>query len=100
MFSNPCTHQHMLISLIAPRLVYTTSKTFDAWADPEGQFESLCQASPVFELTGVKGLETMERPCPEHVLHEGHIGYHYKTGNHDLDEYDWERIMDFADKHM
>ena len=92
--------QHMLISLIAPRLVYTTSKTFDAWADPEGQFESLCQASPVFELTGVKGLETMDRPCPGHVLHEGHIGYHYKTGNHDLDEYDWERIMDFADKHM
>lgn len=92
--------QHMLVSLIAPRLVYTTSKTFDAWADPEGQFESLRQASPVFELTGVKGLETMERPRPEHPLHEGHIGYHLKTGTHDLDEYDWERIMDFADRHM
>ena len=67
---------------------------------PEGQFESLRQASPVFELTGVKGLETMERPRPEHPLHEGHIGYHLKTGTHDLDEYDWERIMDFADRHM
>ena len=92
--------QHMLLALIAPRLVYTTSKTFDSWADPEGQFESCVQADPVYRLLGVKGMEERQKPLPEHPIHEGHIGHHHKTGNHDLDEYDWNCFMDFADRHM
>lgn len=92
--------QHMLLSLIAPRLVYTTSKTFDSWADPRGQFESCVQADPVFRLLGVKGIDEREFPLPEHPLHEGHIAHHHKTGIHDLDEYDWNCIMDYADEHM
>ena len=41
-----------------------------------------------------------EKPMPEHPLHEGRIGHHHKTGNHDMDEYDWNCFMDFADRHM
>ncbi len=89
--------QHMLISLIAPRCVYTTSRTFDGWADQAGQFESLVQATPVFELLGVHGLTTFERPKAENPLRDGNIAYHMKTGNHDLDEYDWEQFMDYCD---
>ena len=92
--------QHMLLALIAPRLVYTTSKTFDSWADPEGQFESCVQADPVYRLLGVTGMACREKPMPEHPLHEGRIGHHHKTGNHDMDEYDWNCFMDFADRHM
>lgn len=92
--------QHMLLGLIAPRLVYTSAKTFDSWADPEGQFESCIQASPVYELFGKKGIVQKKRPLPEQPVHEGSIGHHYKTGNHDMDEYDWNCYMDFADLHM
>ncbi|WAJ22692.1 alpha/beta hydrolase family protein [Lacrimispora xylanolytica] len=92
--------QHMLLGLIAPRLVYTSAKTFDSWADPEGQFESCIQASPVYELFGKKGIGQKKRPLPEQPVHEGRIGHHYKTGNHDMDEYDWNCYMDFADLHM
>lgn len=92
--------QHMLLGLIAPRLVYTSAKTFDSWADPEGQFESCIQASPVYELFGKKGIGQKKRPLPEQPVHEGRIGHHYKTGNHDMDEYDWNCYMDYADLHM
>lgn len=92
--------QHMLLALLAPRLVYVTSKTFDSWADPAGQFECCVQADPAFRLLGVTGLEQVKRPLPEQPLHRGHIGYHLKTGNHDMDEYDWNCFMDFADQHM
>jgi hypothetical protein len=92
--------QHMLLGLIAPRLVYTSAKTFDSWADPQGQFESCIQASPVYELFGARGIGQGTQPLPEQPLHEGRIGHHYKTGSHDMDEYDWNCYMDFADHHM
>ncbi|MDD3253516.1 MAG: prolyl oligopeptidase family serine peptidase [Lachnospiraceae bacterium] len=92
--------QHMLLSLIAPRLLYTTSRTFDKWADPQGQFESLVQAAPVYRLLGKQGITKTEPPKPEHPLHEGCMGYHLTTGNHDMDMYDWIQFLDFADKKL
>lgn len=92
--------QHMLLGLIAPRLLYTSAKTRDAWADPEGQFASCVEASRVYELYGVQGLETSVRPLPEHPLHGGRIGHHIRTGDHEMDLYDWERYLDFADRHL
>lgn len=92
--------QHMLVSLIAPRLLYTTSKTFDAWADPKGQFESLVQATPVYRLLGTTGMPALEQPDPETPLLDGEIGYHFKTGFHNLDEYDWNMFLEFAKRHV
>ncbi len=92
--------QHMLLALIAPRLLYTTAKTFDGWADPAGQFISLVAASPAWELYGEVGIQQEELPKPEEVLHAGKIGHHYKSGYHTLDEYDWNQILLFADRHL
>jgi pimeloyl-ACP methyl ester carboxylesterase len=92
--------QHMLLSLIAPRHLYTTSRSLDAWADPAGQFMSLVLADEVYRLYGVEGLEQYQMPLPEHPLHQGHIAYHMKTGAHNLDEYDWHNFMDYADGFM
>ncbi len=92
--------QHMLLSLIAPRLLYTTSKTFDAWADPKGQFESLLEASAVYRLLGKRGMTAQEQPSPENPIIDSEVGYHLKTGFHSLDEYDWNLFLQFADRHL
>jgi len=92
--------QHMLISLIAPRLVYIASADEDLWADPRGEFLSALYANPVYRLLGEKGLETDYMPLLEEPVQQGNTGYHIRAGKHNLTEYDWQRYMDFADQHM
>lgn len=91
--------QHQLIASIAPRLVYVASATEDAWADPKAEFRSCVMASPVWTLFGQTGFTATTFPSPESPIHDGRIGYHLRTGKHDLTEYDWMRFADFADQH-
>ena len=92
--------QHMLVALIAPRLAYVASATLDDWAGQPGEFHSCVLASPVWRLYGQQGLVGDAFPAPDTPLQQGRVGYHLRTGKHDLSLYDWQRYMDFADKHL
>jgi hypothetical protein len=90
--------QHMLLALIAPRPLYVASAERDLWADPRGEFLSATKASPVYELFGSRGVETDKMPPLNKPVGDS-IGYHIRSGSHNLSEYDWQRYMDFADRH-
>jgi hypothetical protein len=92
--------QHMLIALIAPRPVYIASATEDLWADPKGEFLSGLAADTVYRFFGLPGLDVKTMPEPDHPSLEGYIGYHLRTGKHDITPWDWEQYMKFVRNHI
>lgn len=92
--------QHMLMALIAPRPLYVASAEEDSWADPYGEYLSLYYGSPVYGLYGSPPLDNAQLPEVDQPLRQGSLGYHLRTGKHDLTRYDWEQYLDFADEQM
>jgi hypothetical protein len=91
--------QHMMVALIAPRLLYVGSAAQDKYEDAYSAFLSCRFAEPVFRLHGLAGVGTEDYPKENSPLHLGNVGYHVRSGKHDMNLYDWQCFMDFADKH-
>jgi cephalosporin-C deacetylase-like acetyl esterase len=91
--------QHCLVALVAPRPVLFTNGIEDQWADPEGQFEMLRAADPVYRLLGAGGLDEKELP-PLGRLVDSRLGYYLRSGGHVSDPEYWKVFLDYADWHL
>lgn len=91
--------QHMLLALMAPRPVYVASAEGDQWADPQGELLSLFYASPVYQLFDKTGLTQDKLPPVNQPVHAD-VGYHIRSGGHDVKDFDWAQYLTFADRHM
>ena len=91
--------QHMLIALAAPRAIYIASAEDDKWADPHGEFLSGKHAGEVYALFGKKGVGVDAWPAVNQPVGDA-IGYHLRTGKHDVTDYDWQQYLKFADRHF
>ncbi len=91
--------QHQVIALIAPRPVYIASAADDKGADPEGEFAGAKAAEPVYLFLRKEGLPIKQLP-PLNQSFQGQIGYHIRSGGHDVTLFDWQQYLNFADKHF
>jgi hypothetical protein len=105
--------QHELIALIAPRPVYLATAVEDKAADPKGEFLSLLNADAVYRLLGTDGTGNA---ADKYILQKENnmiydvkmpslnqsvgatIGFHIRSGGHDITNYDWEQFLNFTDK--
>jgi hypothetical protein len=90
----PCD-QHTLLAMAAPRPLYVSSATEDLWADPRGEFLAAVAASPAWRLFGLEGLDAAVPPRPDESIGD-RVGYHTRTGAHDILLEDWTFFTDFA----
>ncbi len=94
---------HLLIAALAPRPVYVASAELDGWADPRGEFLAAKHAEPVYQLFGKIGIgshiNSDEMPAVNAPVGDA-VGYHVRSGDYEITEYDWEQYMRFADRHF
>ena len=87
--------QHELLALVAPRPLYVTSAQEDNWSDPRGEFLGLKAAAPVWALYGYK-VNLGDWPGVDQPVRSGPLGYHVRTGKHDVMPYDWAQYITHA----
>src|SRR5262249_18290586 len=92
-------HQHCLITLMAPKPVLLNNEVEEPSANPEGQFQMLQAAEPVYRLLGAVGLEDKKMPKVG-KLSAGTLGYYIREGKHSMTPGDWKIFVDFADRHL
>jgi hypothetical protein len=89
--------QHQLLALVAPRALYVASASLDSWADPVGEFLATKLAGDVYSKLGLEGLKITEFPkAGESSI--GRVSYHLRDGSHDVQAWDWERYLRFAEQ--
>lgn len=88
--------QHMLVALVAPRVICVGSALDDVWADPHGEYLSLVHATPVFELYGLTGMPTTLPVVLDGNTLGGHMAYHIRQGGHGLKDHDWQCYVQAA----
>lgn len=92
--------QHMLLALMAPRAVYVGSAAEDLWADPKGQYLSLVEAQPVFNLYGIETNLPSQLPDVNKQIIRPKMGFHNRIGKHNMTPYDWQQYIKFADDYF
>ncbi|MGZ0170051.1 MAG: glucuronyl esterase domain-containing protein [Planctomycetales bacterium] len=91
--------QHCLAALCAPRAVLFSNAEQDQWADPNGQFNMLQAADPVYRFLGVDGLKEGAKPEMGKLI-DSRLGYFIRPGKHSMSTEDWKVFLDFADRHL
>lgn len=91
--------QHWLAALAAPRPLYIASASEDRWADPKGEYLTAWHVTPVYEMFNLKGVGPV-MPGPDAPDNANSVGYHLRTGKHNIVAYDWQQYVDFATRHF
>jgi hypothetical protein len=84
----------------SPRHVPSTSpaRSEDQWADPKGRVPLRLRHAPCMPSSAKKATVVDEHPAIDSPVGD-FIGYHVRTGKHDVTDFDWTQYLNFASRH-
>src|SRR5688572_26402886 len=91
--------QNCLVALMAPRPVLFSNAVKDQHSNPNGQFEVLQAAEPVYKLLKAGGVEAEKMPELGKLVNSK-LGYFIRPGGHSMTLEDGIAFLEFADKQM
>lgn len=93
--------QNLLLAVIAPRKLYVACAEGDLWADPQGAWNSLMHATNAFALHGLAVIPHSEtQPAVDQPVWTASMGYHVRSGWHNINKVDWGYYLDFMDTYF
>lgn len=98
--------QHLLLASMAPRKVYVACAEGDLWSDPRGSWNSLMASRDAFTLHGFKVIDNAMAPGLKMPAADGaalfteSMGFHIRTGWHDVLGEDWRHYLDYITKYL
>jgi len=93
--------QHSLLACMAPRPLYVATAQHDLWADQLGQWIGTYNAASAYDLYGkYPAFNSEKQPPLNKPIIESSVGFHVRSGVHELERYDWEKYMQFMEYHF
>ena len=90
--------QHLLLAAIAPRALLVEGFN-QGWFDTKGEYLACRAASPAWRFLGAEGLPEGGFPADYDTSLIGRrLGYVRRGGDHGQGGYEWEWLLDFADR--
>ena len=90
---------HLLLAAIAPRKVLVEGFGPSNWMDTKAEFLACQAASAAWEFLGLPGLPKVGYPDYYDESAIGpYLGYVRRTEGHGISGYDWNWMLDFADR--
>jgi hypothetical protein len=91
--------QNCLAAMVAPRPLLFSNAVQDTWANPEGQFQVLRAAAPVYRLLGAGDVDIDQFPPPGKLV-GGKLAFFIRPGRHSTTREDWKTFLEFADRNF
>ena len=91
--------QHLLVAAIAPRRILVEGFGPNNWMDTKAEFLACQAASAAWEFLGLPGLPKVGYPDYYDESAIGpYLGYVRRTEHHGISGYDWNWLLNFADR--
>ena len=93
--------QHLLVAAVAPRALLIEGMTDSAWMDTKAEYLACRAAAPVWAFLGYGTMPDVA--YPDDYGEEGigrRFGYVRRPGAHGISGYDWNWLLNFADRNL
>lgn len=96
---------HFTIACVAPRAIYMSNGLYDMWSDPQGSFNAMLYARPMYEAYGAEPIPAeyelgVAEPEADQKIWTSGMSVHVLPEFHTASEDDWNNFFNYRDQYQ